>query len=385
MANNGMKLSKNDYRKLFPITESYVFLDHAGVGPVSVRAIQSVQKFLEEASTQSSFIYDDWMERVDGIRKKCSELIRSNSDEIAFIKNTSHGISIVASGLDWERGDNVLVYEKEFPSNIYPWLNLEKNGVEVRFIKSRDDGEIYIDDIKNLADSKTRLISMSSVQFTSGFRIDLNALGNFCKQNGIYFFVDAIQSLGVVPMDVKECGIDFLAADGHKWMISPEGTGFFYCSGGVSKSINPSLVGWKSIVNEGEYEKINFSLKGNALKFEEGSINVMGVLALGASLELLLEVGVENIKQEVQRLGDEIIKGALDRDFFVKTPKDKNKRGGIIVFSGNFDSVDLKQKLQQLNIMVNARGGGLRVSPHFYNSDDDIEQLFKAIDNILNN
>jgi len=373
--------NKSEIRKLFPITKRYIYLDHSAVAPVSLRAVEASNNFLKEASIKAGFAYEEWVGKIEKVRENFAKLIRSYAEEIAFVRNTSHGISLVASGINWKKGDSVIIYEKEFPSNVYPWINLESLGVKVKFIKS-ERTEITLDDIMELSDASTRLVSISSVQFTTGFRADIETIGKFCRKNNILFFVDCIQSLGIIPIDVKQCNIDFLAADGHKWMLSPEGTGIFYCNREVINQIDPPLVGWKTVINEYEYENIDLSLKPTTLKFEEGSLSIVGILALGASLELLMEMGIENINNEIYRLGDLIIEEAKSRKFHLITPQDKNKRGGAITFSGSFDPYRLKLKLRDKNILVNVRGGGLRVSPHFYNTDEEISLLFAEIDKL---
>jgi len=369
-------------REEFPIINHFVYLDHAGVSPLSLRVKNEVVKFLAEATGETHFDYSSWGNRIEEVRASSAKLIGANIDEVAFVKNTSHGISIVASGLDWNDGDNVLVFEKEFSSNIYPWLNLKDQGVEVKFIPLRDE-RILFEDIENLIDSRTSLISMSSVQSVNGFRIDLNRLGQLCKSRGILFFVDAIQSLGAVSMDVKECGADFLSADGHKWLLAPEGIGIFYCRKELASQIRPNLIGWKSVQSDHDFENIEFKLKNDALRFEEGTFNTIGIYALGAAVDLLLEIGVSNIEKRVHELGDLIISEAEKRGFLLKTPENPKERGGIISFAGNFDPKDIAEKLFEKNIIVNYRGGGLRVSPHFYNTEAEILKLFEALDEIL--
>lgn len=371
------------YRNYFPITDRHTYLDHAGVGPVSTKVKESVDQFMQTALYEAGFSYDKWMERVHRTREISARLIGASSDEIAFVKNTSHGISLVASGIDWSSDDNMLVFEKEFPSNIYPWLNLQKRGVEIRFIKANENGEFCLSDIEKLTDNKTKIISLSSVQYSNGFKSDLESIGSFCRANNILFFVDAIQSLGVLPMDVSKYKIDFLAADGHKWMLAPEGTGIFYCSKEKSEIITPTILGWKSIMDESNYGNINFELKTNALKFEEGSLNTLGIYALGQAISLLLEAGIDDIGKKVQQTGEYVIENARKRGFEIVCPQDTNKRGGIISFSGNFDKQNLKDKLRENNIMVNYRGGAIRVSPHFYNNNQDIDRLFQSIDKII--
>jgi len=370
-----------NFRNEFPITNNFVYLDHAGVSPVSLRVKNETVKFLAQASGESGFDYNSWGVRIEKIRASCAELIGADADEIAFVKNTSHGISIVASGLDWKQGDNVLVFEKEFSSNIYPWLNLKDRGVEVRFIPLRDE-RILFEDIEDLIDSRTRLITMSSVQSVNGFMIDLKKLGQICKSKGILFFVDAIQSLGAVPIDVKEINADFLCADGHKWLLAPEGIGIFYCKKELASNIKPNLVGWKSVENDHNFESFEFKLKNNTLRFEEGTFNTIGIYGLGAAVDLLLEVGVDNIGKRIYELGDLIISEAEKRGFTLKTPKNSDERGGIVSFAGDFDPKEMAEKLFEQNIVVNYRGGGLRVAPHFYNTEDEILKFFKTLDEL---
>jgi len=373
----------SNYRKYFPITENYTYLDNSGVAPVSTKVRDRVDGFLDEAMNSGVFAYDGWMEQVEDTRKLCSELVGCSPGEIAFVRSTSHGVSLVASGYSWKKGDNVVIYEKEFPSNVYPWLGLVSKGVEVKRVKPGRNGFLDINDIKNTADPNTMVISVSSVQFTNGYRIDLNELGRFCSENGILLFVDGIQSMGVVPMDVKRDNIDFLAADGHKWLLSPEGTGFFYCRKDLVESINPPLLGWKSVVNDSSYEQIDFTLKKTADRFEEGSFSVMGILALGASIRMLLDIGIENINKRVYSLGDLVIENCDKRGFEVTSPRENEQRGGVVCFRFDHDLVKLREELIEKGIMVNFRGGAIRVSPHFYNNEQDIEHLFTTIDKLL--
>jgi cysteine desulfurase/selenocysteine lyase len=367
------------YRKEFPIVRNCIYLDHAGIAPVSLRVKSEVEKFLNEASQKAFIDYGNWMEKVDEVRVLSAELIGAEKDEIAFVKNTSHGISIVSSGLEWENGDNVVVFEREFPSNVYPWLELERKGVEVRFIPLRD-GRIELADIEVLMDGRTRLLSISSVQSLNGFMIDLKKLGGLCRNNGTLFFVDAIQSLGVIPMDVKDAGVDFLAADGHKWLLAPEGTGIFYCRRDLASSLRPSLIGWKTVRSDENFEIVDFTLKENALRFEEGSFNVMGIRALGAALRLLFEIGIDRIKTRVHGLGDVIMAEAGQRGFDIGTPREREGRGGIVSFSGDFDPARIRKKLGESHIVVNNRGGALRVAPHFYNTEEEILKFFFELD-----
>lgn len=366
------------YRSEFPVTQKYIYLDHSGVSPASLRVKDALERFLAESAGGGAFHYPSWAKRIVEIRSTCAGLINAGPDELAFVRSTSHGLSIVAEGLDWKPGDNVLIYEKEFPSNIYPWLNLRRKGVGVKVIPSRK-GRIEIGDIERLIDPRTRLLALSSVQFTNGFRINLKSAGELCKQKDILLCVDAIQSLGVISMDVKSFNIAFLSADAHKWLLGPEGIGIFYCGRELADRLAPPLIGWKSVQNELDFDHPDFRLKTDALRFEEGSMNVMGIIGLGAAVDLLLEAGMRNIEARVLGLGDVIIREAEQGGFAVLTPREKEERGGNVTFTGNFDPVKVRDRLREQNIMVNARGGGLRVSPHFYNTEAELMRFFQAL------
>ena len=372
----------DNYRKQFPVTEKYIYLDHSGVAPVSLRAVERAKKFLELASGFGTVKYDKFMEDVEIVRSGFAKLINSGRDEIAFVKNTSHGLSLLANGINWEKNDNLIVIDREFPTNLYPWINLTRAGVEVRKI-SLVNRKLNLKDLENAIDEKTRLLSISSVQYTNGYRADLESIGQLSRKHGFYFCVDAIQSLGIVPMDVRHYGIDFLAADGHKWLLSPEGTGIIYCRKEICSRIDPVLLGWKSVVHESDYENIDLSIKDNALKFEEGSFNVMGITALGGSLDLILEIGVDKIFNQIQFLGDIVIDFAKNRNFEINTPLSKEERGGIVSFKCHIDPLLIKERLLNRGIIVNVRDNALRVSPHFYNTAREIKCLFESIDDIV--
>jgi cysteine desulfurase/selenocysteine lyase len=369
------------YRREFPVTGQYIYLDHAGIAPLSLRVRTAIETFLAESVAGGAVHYPRWAQQTADIRSACAKLVNALPDEIAFVKNTSHGLSIVAQGLDWRPGDNVLVYEKEFPSNLFPWLNLKTKGVDIRVIPSRD-GRVLLEDIARLIDSRTRLLAISSVQFSNGFRIDLERVGSLCRDNHILLCVDAIQSLGLIPMDVKAYHIDFLSADAHKWILGPEGIGLFYCGKGLAEQLSPPLIGWKSVQNDMAFDRPDFLLKANALRFEEGSMNLLGIFGLGAAIDLLFEVGIGQIGQRVLDLGDLVLREAEQRSCRVHTPRARQERGGNITISGNFDPAGMRDALREKRIVVNARGGGIRISPHFYNTEEEIERLFSTLDRL---
>jgi len=370
------------WRDAFPVTQNRIFLDHAKVAPLPGPVRDRVNAFLNNACEHGTAHYATWMAETDRVRARFAELIHADEDEVAFVKNTSEGISIVANGIDWKEGDNVVLPNIEFPANVYPWMNLQRLGVEVRWVKAVR-GRVPFEQIAAQVNNRTRVVSVSSVECNSGFRNDLGKIGAFCKEKGIYFCVDAIQSLGVLPMDVKRDHIDFLAADGHKWLLSVEGLGGFYISKRVLEEIHPAVVGWDSVVNAADYLNYDFTLRPGARRFEEGSFNVMSIYAFGAALDLLLEVGIENIEQRVLALGDRIMDHVKQRGGKIVNSTEPAERSGIVSFTLKGDLDQLKQHLAGTNVNLTIRDGLIRLSPHFYNNESDIDQCFDHIDAFL--
>lgn len=370
------------WRDEFPVTQNRIFLDHAKVAPLPKRVRDRVAAFLKDACEHGTAHYAEWMVETDRVRARFAELINAEEDEVAFVKNTSEGISIVANGIDWKEGDNVVIPNIEFPANVYPWMNLKRLGVEVRWVKAVR-GRVPFEQIAAQVNHRTRVVSVSSVECNSGFRNDLHRIGAFCKEKGIYFCVDAIQSLGVLPMDVKRDHIDFLAADGHKWLLSVEGLGGFYISRRVLEDIHPAVVGWDSVVNANDYLNYDFTLRPGARRFEEGSFNVMSIFAFGAALDLLLEVGIENIEQRVKELGETIMEKVKQRGGRILNSTEPSERSGIVSFTLNCDLDQLKRHLAGTNVNLTIRDGLVRLSPHFYNNEADIDQCWDHIDAFL--
>ncbi len=369
-------------RKEFPVTEEYIFFDHARVAPLPERVRKAVTAFVDDATRYGTAHYESWILELEHTRKKFAQLINADIDEVAFIKNTSEGISIVANGFDWQPGDNVVIPDIEFPANVYPWWNLKQRGVETRMVKSIE-GRVLFDDLVKQVDDRTRILSISSVECNSGFRSDLNRTGAFCKEKGVLFFVDAIQSLGVLPMDVKKDHIDFLSADGHKWMLSVEGLGGFYISKEVMDRIRPVTMGWGNVINAANFMDYDFTLKEDAKKFEEGTPNTMSIYAFGAALDLLLEVGIDNIEKRVMHLGNCIITELNRRDIKVYSSTFSKERSGNISFILDQDVSPLYSYMMKNKVKLTVRDGLVRFSPHFYNTEDEILKVFDLLDNFL--
>jgi len=369
------KLSK--YRSEFPITEKYTYLNNAAISAPSTRVVKAVEAIYREFSRCGIDCGSAWIERITEVRELFARLIHADPDEIAFTGNTSEGLSAIAAGLKWKKGDVVLIPEPEFPANVYPWMNLERYGVQVTFIQRRD-GRLDIEDLNKALQPKTRLISLSSVDFAGGFRSDLKAMGSFCKEKGILFCVDAVQSLGVIPMDVKKYGIHFLSAGGHKWLISSMGCAGLFISKDVADLLHPEIVGWKSVVDDNNFFRIDFDLKPNALRFEPGTMNVAGIYALGAAIDLLLEAGIDKIYRHVMDIIDYLVEGLKGKNIIIKTPMGQKERSGIFSFVPASDPEALIKSFQEKKIIASLRNGMIRISPHFYNNIEDIDLLLKA-------
>ena len=369
----------DELRSEFPITGRFTFMNHAAISPVPVAVTRALDVMLREYSELGIDCYPAWTRRIPEVRDRLGSLIGADPHEIAFVGNTSEGLGAVASGVDWKPGDVVLVPRPDFPANIYPWMNLERRGVKTVFI-GRDKGRFDVGALEKALCPGVRLVSVSTVDFSTGFLCDLEAIGAFCREKGILLCVDAIQSLGVIPMDVKKYGVHFLASGGHKWLLSTMGCGILYISADCSDQVHPERVGWKSVIQEEDFFRIHLELKRDALRFEPGTMNVPGIYALGASVELLLSIGVNKIQARIMELNDALFEGLTDRGLRVVTPMGKDERSGILSFIPKSDPIDLYRTLIDKGIRVSLRNHLIRISPHFYNNDDDISHFFTILD-----
>ena len=346
---------------------------------MSKRACDAIRCYVEDIESNGDINGDKWRETYRDTRGLAAGLIGASSDEISFVKNTSEGLSFVANGFDWHSGDNVVGAEKEFPANVYPWMNLSKKGVEFRAVPERD-GRIYLKDIIDAVDSRTRLIALSFVEFSSGFRNDVEAIGDLCSKRGILFVLDAIQGIGALGIDVKGSGIDILSADSHKWLMGPEGIGIFYCSGDAMERIEVTEVGWYNVVNPSDYLNYNLTLDPNARRFECGSLNTMGIYGLNGALELIRDVSIEYIEERMLGLTDLLCDGLLAKNYSIYSPRGPNERSGIVSFySGKHGSSEIYDRLRRVGIVGAVREGRVRISPHYYNSEDEIERLLREL------
>jgi selenocysteine lyase/cysteine desulfurase len=368
-----------DSRALFPITRNYNFQNHAAVAPMSAPAAEAMQRYAREVAECAS-VRTDFYREAEQVRRNAAQLINATPEEITFVKNTTEGIGWVANGLNWNTGDNVVTTNVEFPANIYPWMGLQSRGVQLKMVLE-ENGRVPVERLIDAISSKTRVVSVSAVQFASGFRADLVTLGRVCKERGVLFCVDAIQALGALPVDVRSMNIDFLSADGHKWMCGPEGCGVFFCRREMLDRLRPSTVGWLCMKNALDFGTYEFEFLDDARRFDCGSYNLAGICGLGAAVELLLEIGIDEISRRVLSLTDRLVEGVQAKGYRVISSRRPGEASGIVSFvSDRHDPAATQKRLRsEHNIIVAMREGRLRSSPHFYNSEGDIDRLIAAL------
>ena len=371
------------WRSEFPVTETYIYMNHAGVAPLSRRVQDAMIGFIEDATVNGAVNAEQWAETAEICRAAAAHLINADTTEIAFMKNTTQGILIAANGIEWREGDNVVTTAVEFPANIYPWWSLkERYGVQTRMVPERDGG-IHIEDIASAIDARTRALTISHVEFASGFRNDIQVLGDLCREHNIWFIVDAIQSLGAIEVDVKSCNVDILAADGHKWLLAPEGAAIFYCADEKRERLINTNIGWSSVVNPRDFLNYDLTQKPDATRFEEGSYNSVGLYGLKAAIDLLLDVGIPTIEARILELTKRLTEGLEAKGYRVITPKTDSERAGIVIFeSERHTPSEVYEKLHAEKIITAERGSGVRVSPHFYNTLSEIEHLLEVLPNL---
>ena len=370
----------DNWRAEFPVTENYIYMNHAGVAPLSRRVREAMTAFVEDATVNGAVHADIWAETAEECRVAAARFLNADAAEIAFMKNTTQGILIAANGIDWHAGDNVVTTAVEFPANVYPWWSLkERYGVETRMVPEHN-GCIDIADIADAIDARTRAVTISHVEFASGFRNDIQAIGELCRARDVWFIVDAIQSLGAIEVDVKAAHVDILAADGHKWLLAPEGAAIFYCAAEKLDRLINTNVGWASVVNPRDFLNYELTQKPDATRFEEGSYNSVGLYGLKAAIALLQEVGTATVAARVLRLTAHLMAGLEAKGYHVITPKADSSRAGIVIFeSPRHAPAEIDELLRAERIITAARGSGVRVSPHFYNTELEIARLLEVL------
>lgn len=363
----------------FPLADGLIYLNHAAVGVWPQRTHDAVVSFATENLHHGARYYPQWLKKETELRQQLQCLLNAPSaDDIALVKNTSEALSVVAFGLDWQRGDNIVSSNEEFPSNRVPWQALNSLGVDFR------EADLYgantpEEALFNLVDGNTKLLTISSIQYATGLRMDLVRLGEFCRQRGILFCIDAIQSLGAVQFDVQKYHADFVMADGHKWLLGPEGLGMFYSTPQARDKLKLNQYGWRMLKDFHDYQSKPWEIHPTSRRFECGSPNMLGIHALSASLSLLLEAGMNNIEAKVT-VNAELIADEINShpNLQLLSQKRLGLPSGIVCFSQkNVTNEQLYCHLIEQGVICAQRGGGIRFSPHFYHNEEDLIQAVR--------
>jgi cysteine desulfurase / selenocysteine lyase len=362
-------------RPLFPVTESLIYLNHAAVAPLVRPAAEAMQRFSDDAMLYGSLHYGEWLDTYEGVRRAAARLVNVTPAEIALMKNTSEGIATVAMGLDWHPGDRIVAFKEEFPANQYPWRRLESKGVRITWLSVTDP----LDKIEAAAKG-ARLLAISFVQYLTGHRVDVQAIGEICHRHGVIYFVDAIQGLGVFPLDARACHIDALAADGHKWLLGPEGCAILYISRELQEQVEPVEFGWTNVAGYNDYGARDMALRNDAGRYECGTLNTIGCFGLRAAMEFLLGVGANRMGPKIQALGDQIAEGARRKGYEVLGERTPATGAGIVSFrKEGVESTVIVAHLKEQKISAAARAGWVRTSPHFYITPEEIEKVIDCL------
>lgn len=367
------------FRRQMPVAGRWAYFDHAAVAPLSGPAQQALVSWAEDATTNGAAHYTAWTSRIERLRTLAAGLIGAVPEEIALVSNTTAGINLVAEGFPWKAGDNVVTRADEFPSNQYPWLHLADRGVETRGIPT-EGGRLDLDRLAAACDDRTRIVSVSWVAYASGWRHDLDQLADLVHRRGALLFLDAIQGLGVFPLDVRKTPVDFLAADGHKWLLGPEGAGIFFTRREHLDRLRPVGVGWNSVRGAHDFSHIELLFKDTAARYEGGSQNVAGLSALGASLELLAQFGMEAISTRVLEITGLACRRLEEIGAVILSDRTPAHGSGIVSFElPGRDPNLLRRQCVEREVLLSCRAGRLRISPHAYNNAEDVERLIAAL------
>jgi len=365
------------YRRYFPHLSRQIYLNHAAISPVNTRTSEAISEFLSHRMEKHIEFWPEALEQKQRLKELIGKLIHAAPENIALTPNTSAGLNILALGLKWKKGDRILLNNFEFPSNVIPFLNLRRWGVEVDFVSHRE-GRLEVEDFEAKIHPRTRLISISFVEFLNGFRNDLLRLSRLCRGRNIIFAVDAIQGLGALQMNMEEMGIDFLATGGHKWLMWPAGTGFVYISPRIFDRLHPAQAGWLSLQTPWNFFDYHQPFAPDAGRFEPGSSNTLGIVAAIASLEMMLEIGPVVIEQKILQNTDYLIQKLQHLGYRLYTDTRLLHRSGIVSFY-HPRAEELFNFLKENQITVSLREGAIRVSPHFYNNRQDLDRFLEVV------
>jgi cysteine desulfurase / selenocysteine lyase len=364
-------------RALFPATRKYAYLNSAAVSPMPTVTADAVYSQLKDASENGTLNYTEWIATKERARALVAEMLNVRAEQIAFMRNTSDGLSTIANGLRWQTGDNIVTFAKEFPANFYAWRMIrDRFGVELRLCSERD-GRIDLNEFISLIDSNTKLVSISAVQFASGFRADLERIGEAAHKVNALFAVDIIQGFGAMPFDLPAQMVDIAAGASHKWLCSPEGCGILYLSDRARERVEPTLVGWISVEKPWNFDDFEQPFKSTALAWESGTSGASLFYGLEQSLKLLSAAGAENIENYLEDLSDYFCELIAGKNCEVVSSRVRGEKSQIVCikYLNGLTSNEIAKRLEDEKIIVAPRGERIRIAPHFFNNRADIERL----------
>ncbi len=367
-------------RSEFPAVEEPVYFNAAAITPLSTKAGEAVAEVTDAFVREGILCEERVMARAREVRELAASMIGATGREIAFTKNTTQGVLLAARGIRWKSGDNVVMPGIEFPANVYPWMSLMDQGVEIRMVEP-EEGRVTAEMLSDVCDHRTRAITASYVQFSTGYRIDCAELGSFCRDKGILLHIDAIQALGAIDVDVRRDKIDLLSCGGHKWMLATPGIGLFYCRQDLLEKLDVPNPGWTGVVDYMDFLDYDYRYRDEASRYEEGSLNFQGIYALGTAVERFLSIGTGAVETRVIGLASMLAGGLVQRGYEVTSPGGNGERSGIICFRHpGGETAGLFGKLAGKHVICSLRGDAVRLSPHIYNDESDIERFFNVLE-----
>lgn len=367
-------------RSLIPLTAHYIHMNHAGVSPMTERSRAAIEQVVDGALNRP-YPAGAAFEEADRVRGLAAQIINGSPDGIALTRSTAHGLSLVAQGLDWERGDNVVGAQWEYPANVYPWMALAADGVEFRQAKLVG-GRVLADTLFSLVDERTRVVAVSHVEFWNGHRVDIEAIGAECRRRGIIFVVDMMQSVGAMHVDVSRMPIDFCATGAGKWLLGPPGIGFCYFTPELLEKVRPRLVGADSVADVEQYFEPKLEFAPTARRFEESVVSMLDTAAFASALDLLLEVGPDVIEERVLDLAGRLASGLVERGYEVVEPwpRSRAESSGIVSFrKPGASHLEVLRDLTAARVIARTHRDFVRLSPHFYNTEDEIERVLEVL------
>ena len=380
LAGNGALRS---FRDEFPVADRVVFLNHAGVAPTSTRVVKAVHEFMDSLAHLGRPSFDAWEDLARECREQFARLVGADPEEIAFVRNTSHGLSLLASGLNWRPGDRVAVAAPlEYPSNVYPWMDLARRGVVALDAVEADHGAVTVEAAARALRPATRVLATSSAQYATGAVADLDGLGALCRERGVLLCVDGIQTVGVLPIDVKKSGVHFLSADSHKWMLGMMGIGAVFVDRSLVEQVHPPLLGWRSTTEAFDFDRIHFELQDTAGRYEEGSLSYPLIAGFSAALALLEEAGIEAVAAHATELVDHLAR-RLESLGCTTEPAPEHRRHILVFRHPRAEPEQLLEGLADRGVIASLRRGGVRLSPHLYNTRAEMEQVGRAVQEVL--